>query len=811
MSIDPAAATYRPAYVRDPDGLYYKISGGVGLTGPTGPTGPTGAIGPTGAMGPTGNGITGPAGPEGPIGPGGGSNLGPKWVSVATYGAVGNGSTDDTAAIKAALAAAGAGGTVHFPATAAYYRISSPLKPYERQHWTGEMNPRYWWSSSRPSGYASIIQAAPGGAFTGTAVILNDGSQTNGLSATTPSCGVWLENLGIFGNQEDGSVNGIDIGPQSGPERGWLIDRCQIMYTSTGICGFNWVVTVQHCHISRNGWGIAPHRGASGARANDSLYLHNYIYFNKHHAMEFGGVGSAAQSGLVGIHGNRLERSGTDTSLPEGPTGFPNVNSDAGACGILLSNATVFSLTGNTSDANARAGFAIDVGTAHGAVNNVVMTGNIWKRDGSGNNTNSQLAGVVLKGGRFINCVGNIVTYGDPDDNGDGYISPQYGVDIDSCEYVQWNGTIEIGPLTKNATGANGSNTRTRTNNYRYLNTISGKPNFMVSVTDPRAPMMGIPAIGSTNIPLTPHTGATYFDTSLGALQSWNGSAWVGSGGGGGGSATSDVLPLTQSEYDAISPKDNDTLYAVAASGLRRLYVGNNLYSEMTISFSGKKNGLQGYLNGATITPATSGGASGDAWTNVSGTAPLNSGSHSAPIASTAADLTGTYSSMGAVHTLTGQRFSQQEWTHSNYANSTGAFFRIYGRRTATPPGTQQIIAGYDSADTSVAVVTLRWQAGGNVLISNGAGATIVQIPAVATSLNTIYRFEGYVNNTIGQVRVFLGNSTLQLGTAEFYVAPDAVNWDSTRFGLMTSSNQTDTLQTAGYALSTSDWLGPEA
>jgi hypothetical protein len=808
MSVDPSTAPYRPAYARGADGLYYRIGGGSGGGGGgTGPTGPEGSTGPTGPTGPQGtsNGITGPTGPAGAIGPGGGSNFGPRWVSVATYGAVGNGSTDDTAAINSAITAAQAGGTVHFPATSAYYKISSSLKPLERQHWTGEMNPRYWWNSARPTGNASIIQAAAGGAFTGSAVIHN---------TSTPSCGVWLENLGIFGNQEDGSVDGIDLGPQSGPERGWLIDRCQIMYTSTAICGFHWVVTVQHCHISRNGWGIAPHRGASGARANDSLYLHNYIYFNKHHAMEFGGTGSTNQHGLVGIHGNRLERSGTDVTLPEGPTGFPNVNSDQNACGILLTNCTVFSLTGNTSDANARAGFMIDTGTdptAFGTVNNVVLTGNIWKRDGSGNNSTSELAGVYMRGGRFITGSGNIVTYGDPDDGGDGYISPQYGVDIDSCEHVSWTGTVQIGPRTKTSTGVDGENQRTRARAYRYLNTVSGKPNYMISVSDTRQPAMGIPAINTGSNTQTPHIGSTYFDTTVGALQTWNGSAWVGGGGGGGGSATSDVSPLSQADYDAIGSKDADTLYAVSASGLRRLYVGNTLFSEMAIAFSGKKNGLQGYTNGATITPATSGGASGDAFQTVSGTAPYNTANYSAPVASTAADLTTAYSALGAVHTLTNQRYSQMEWTHSNYVNSTGAYFRIYGRRTAAPPATQYLITGWDSGNLAAAIWSLRWQAGGNVLLSNAAGATVAQIQTVATSLNTIYRFEAFINNSIGSVRVFLGNSTTPLGTLETYVAPDATNWDSTRFGLLTSSNQTDTLQTAAYGLSTSDWLGPEA
>jgi len=147
--------------------------GPMGYSGPTGPSG-TGPTGPTGAAstvvgptGPTGTGPTGPTGaastvvgPTGPTGPGGTSTLtinaysvlsnntssGPTapigvtnnsllvqasnsttyrsladrffdyYANVKDFGAVGNGSTDDSAAIIAAIASvAPSGGTVYFP------------------------------------------------------------------------------------------------------------------------------------------------------------------------------------------------------------------------------------------------------------------------------------------------------------------------------------------------------------------------------------------------------------------------------------------------------------------------------------------------------------------------------------------------------------------------------------------------------------------------------------------------------------------------------------------------------------------------
>jgi collagen type VII alpha len=134
-------------------------TGNTGATGLTGLTGPQGTTGNTGPIGPTGN--TGPVGPTGPTGsPGAAGATGPAgagdmilsaaqtitgaktfnpgtfldkgnyYFGVKAYGAVGDGTTDDTTSIQAALDACNTAGGGRVYLRAGTFKITAALTIY---------------------------------------------------------------------------------------------------------------------------------------------------------------------------------------------------------------------------------------------------------------------------------------------------------------------------------------------------------------------------------------------------------------------------------------------------------------------------------------------------------------------------------------------------------------------------------------------------------------------------------------------------------------------------------------------------------
>lgn len=113
-----------PAGADGADGADSTVQGPEGPQGPAGPEGPQGPAGADGSQGPTGpEGPQGPTGPQGPAGSGG-------VVSVKDFGAVGDGVTDDSAAIQSAVDSHPT--TLTFPPGT--YKITSRIEIEEELH-----------------------------------------------------------------------------------------------------------------------------------------------------------------------------------------------------------------------------------------------------------------------------------------------------------------------------------------------------------------------------------------------------------------------------------------------------------------------------------------------------------------------------------------------------------------------------------------------------------------------------------------------------------------------------------------------------
>lgn len=102
----------------------------------------------------------------------------------------------------------------------------------------------------------------------------------------------------------------------------------------------------------------------------------------------------------------------------------------------------------------------------------------------------------------------------------------------------------------------------------------------------------------------------------------------------------------------------------------------------------------------------------------------------------------------------------------------------------------------------------IRWQADGEMILADFATGNWISSVAGVTGLNTVYRVEARIAGTTGELRVYSGESTTAMTTTQ-WDPMTAGTWDSTRFGLMTTTNQTMSIDVAAVAVAISGWIGP--
>ena len=453
---------------------------------------------------------------------GGGADI-TKWYSVKGYGAVGNGSTDDTAAIQAAVdAVPSTGGILYFPP--GRYRVTAPITMKSYVHIVGcEPAARYWTYSSSLMPSACAIEVAD--SFSGAAVLVYAASQAYSI-----------RNISIIGRNV-GTVHGVSTAASTGETNALFENVAVVNMGGSGFSGGLLAARFRGVYVGGcKQWGMIATTKWTDVHVSDS-----YVAGNASGGISLAGTQT---SGYVTVVQTRFERSGFNSATPTTP-------SNAAAPGLYITRLVDSKFIGVETDGNTGHGLHI-VSANTGYVYNLDFVACTFRRDGPGTFASlGEFAGVRLEatGGAelshvaFLNCV---VADAKADDSQayPAYTHPKYGVWMDHTTYLRWNG----GRVDSNTTDWYAGGAALSATNYRPQIDMQ----YALVKTNPA---------GSTaSRPTGTWAGQSYFDTTLGKPVWWNGSAWVEAAAG-----TTDWgrWSGTQAQYDALGTYDANTLYVV--------------------------------------------------------------------------------------------------------------------------------------------------------------------------------------------------------------------------------------------------------
>jgi hypothetical protein len=298
-------------------------------------------------------------------------------LDARTLGAVGDGKTDDTAALQRALDAAGeTSGGVFIP-PGVYLARELHVRPGTALVGIAA------WNYSGPGG--SVLRLASDDA----ACLLN----------LTDARGASIEGLSLDGHGLGKGIHGVFTNrTQFGKhEDGFRIERCQIArFTGDGAhLDCVWCFSVRHCQLAYN------HGDGLILRGWDGFLIDNWFSGNRR-----AGFAAREENASVTFTANRIEWNGEENVLVTGGDGYQitgNFFDRAGTCGIALRKSRV-------------------------PCTQVTITGNFFKRSGKLADPESHdSAQILLDGCQGVTCVGNSIQSG-RDDGNRGTFSPSYGI-----------------------------------------------------------------------------------------------------------------------------------------------------------------------------------------------------------------------------------------------------------------------------------------------------------------------------------------------------------------------------------------------
>lgn len=349
-------------------------------------------------------------------------------LNVRDYGAAGNGTTDDTAAINAALAACPEGGDVLLPA--GRYLISSPITLKRNRTLRGTHAARWPYDTGSP---CCLVAAA---SFTGTAMIyLPDEEELTG-SVSAPADFSMMAGPGdqsgirILRLALDGQYNGTTL---DGVRASGLVRDLRMMEVSirrmTGV-GIHTVAYVRKDGKSYYPRGWACHQVVTD-RTQGNGWSTSYLDDSTLVDCIAGATQTANGIGFQFLGPGELLLIGC-RALWNGSHGFYFTGQNYG--NVVLS--------GCSTDRNFGHGITTDM-SGTGAL---LLAGVVLRRDGrNGNASLSTYAGLRGSGATCPIIVSGLTTMTGVDDDATGLRTPAYGASFTNCAAVSVAGALLVG------------------------------------------------------------------------------------------------------------------------------------------------------------------------------------------------------------------------------------------------------------------------------------------------------------------------------------------------------------------------------
>ena len=323
-------------------------------------------------------------------------------INVKSYGAVGNGTTDDTAAIQAAINAAGSR-TVYFPPSSGNYRISAPLVLKAGSKLLGSHRPN-WMPFTVTAIRNPAIQAL--GSFSGAALVQVQDHAITGAAAD-PNGGS-IEGLCFAGaNVGEHGIN------WQGSSFDWTIRDVEVMaVTGSGFLSQGYSTFPQqelnffHCHAHDCGVGWT-----FGSKSFDHRLVGCVAHTNAGDGFQV--IAGASSIEFVSC---RAEWNLGHGWLLYGPSGGAGIGK--------------ISMTGCVTDRNANNGVYLESTVAN--TGPIHLVGHFSNRDGS----SGSKAGIRVHNTSQLVVLTGLTQKIGVDDGGGGTLSPQYGVDVTGASHV---------------------------------------------------------------------------------------------------------------------------------------------------------------------------------------------------------------------------------------------------------------------------------------------------------------------------------------------------------------------------------------